>query len=105
ARPPMIELIPTPEESQPAGHEQRDMNNAAIALIVVAFAATVAFLLIVLWGVARWSVPESDMQGVSPPVQRDGERPVEERLPATSSPWIEGLVSQPDRLPEQLRAK
>jgi hypothetical protein len=101
----MIESIPPREASPPSGHEQRDMNNAAIFLIVVVFAITVVFLLVVLWMVSRSTVPESDQEGVSPPVRRQGERPVEERLHETRSPRIEGLGSQPDVHPEDLRAE
>jgi hypothetical protein len=81
----------TNEPEYPDAFERRDVDVLNIVLTAILFALTVCLLLLALWGICVVAVPESNVDGASPPVQSPGEAPVGERVRMLPPPHLEGL--------------
>jgi len=81
----------TSEPEHPEAFERRDVDVLNIVLTAILFALSVCLLLLVLWGLTVVAVPESNVEGASPPVQSPGEAPVGERMRRLPPPRLEGL--------------
>lgn len=100
----MVDESPPPAESVRAGYEMRDVRVSLVAGAAGLLALFGGILLVLLWQVSQYVVPEQKVGGASPPVVMPGELPVNDRIRAVPQPRLDllGADSLPQH-PEDLR--
>ncbi len=97
----MLDQTPPPHDPARPGYEPRDLSIPLVVVSALVVTLGVGVVLIALWQVAAYAVPEQKVAGATPPAEMPGEAPINDRLATVPPPRLEALQPLESAIPDR----